>query len=196
MAAPRAPAGLSPGWRRRNAWPTLAAVFRGARLRFVLLGCAVAAGCAEPARVRWVAVDEAVPGVDGAALVAFWATWCPPCVEETPALVELAREAAPELAVVIVSHDAGEADVASYFGGPPPPPLRLRMDEGHALGRSLQVTSLPTSYLVVDGRAIARFDGPRDWASSGMQEALSRMVTEARARRARAAAFDSAPTGR
>jgi cytochrome c biogenesis protein CcmG/thiol:disulfide interchange protein DsbE len=31
----------------------------------------------------------------------FWATWCPPCVEETPSLEEFAREMGPEGVVVL-----------------------------------------------------------------------------------------------
>ncbi|MGH9864955.1 MAG: TlpA disulfide reductase family protein, partial [Candidatus Acidiferrales bacterium] len=31
----------------------------------------------------------------------FWATWCPPCVEETPSLVALQREIAPKGGVVL-----------------------------------------------------------------------------------------------
>ncbi len=39
-------------------------------------------------------------------LLNFWASWCPPCVEETPSLSELAREFGPKgLVVLAVSVD-------------------------------------------------------------------------------------------
>jgi cytochrome c biogenesis protein CcmG/thiol:disulfide interchange protein DsbE len=40
----------------------------------------------------------------------FWATWCPPCVEETPSLEEFARELGPQGVVVLgVSVDRNES---------------------------------------------------------------------------------------
>lgn len=39
----------------------------------------------------------------------FWASWCPPCVEETPSLEQFARELGPEgVVVVAVSIDRNE----------------------------------------------------------------------------------------
>src|SRR5579862_5559768 len=42
-------------------------------------------------------------------LVNFWATWCPPCVDEIPALNEMSRRLGPQrLVVVAISQDADE----------------------------------------------------------------------------------------
>ncbi|MCB2181695.1 MAG: TlpA family protein disulfide reductase [Desulfobulbaceae bacterium] len=41
-------------------------------------------------------------------LVTFWATWCPPCMQEIPSLIELQEEFGPEgFSVVAVSVDQG-----------------------------------------------------------------------------------------
>ena len=49
-------------------------------------------------------------------LVNFWATWCPPCREETPGLVRLARSYADRgVAVVGISMDEGGAEAARKF---------------------------------------------------------------------------------
>jgi len=37
-------------------------------------------------------------------LLNFWASWCPPCIQETPALVQLHRDQ-PDLAILAVSID-------------------------------------------------------------------------------------------
>lgn len=81
-------------------------------------------------------------------LVNFWATWCPPCRQETPGLVELAQHYSPKgLVIAGVSLDEGGADpVRSFvheFHVPytilvPPP------DSPYLSG----IESLPTSILI------------------------------------------------
>ena len=49
-------------------------------------------------------------------LVNYWATWCGPCWEETPGLVRLSRELAPQgLAVVGVAIDEGGREKVKKF---------------------------------------------------------------------------------
>jgi cytochrome c biogenesis protein CcmG, thiol:disulfide interchange protein DsbE len=57
----------------------------------------------------------ALPKFNGKLLVLnFWASWCPPCVEETPSLSQLASEFGPKgLVVLAVSVDH---DVKAYNG--------------------------------------------------------------------------------
>jgi len=52
-------------------------------------------------------IEQALAARRGqACLLNFWATWCPPCVAELPALVDVAREFAPRGARVLgVSYD-------------------------------------------------------------------------------------------
>ncbi|NMO14615.1 TlpA family protein disulfide reductase [Pyxidicoccus fallax] len=118
-----------------------------------------------------------VPG-SRALLVVFWASWCPPCVEETPQLRALAESPPEGLQVVVFSHDADARAVESFFKGPPPPDFHLRVDVGKKVARSYGVEQLPTSILVVDGRLVARFPGPRDWDSKAMRRLLERLTRE------------------
>ena len=58
-----------------------------------------------------VAVDRA-PGTP--LLVNVWATWCPPCVDEVPALVEFAARAQGRVGVVGVVHQDSPASVYAF----------------------------------------------------------------------------------
>ncbi|MGE6757715.1 TlpA family protein disulfide reductase [Corallococcus coralloides] len=113
-----------------------------------------------------------------ALLVVFWASWCPPCREETPHLLSLAESPPEGLRVVVFSHDADLKAVESFFEGPPPPELRLRLDVGEKVAREYGVEQLPTSILVVEGQLVARFPGPRDWDSRAMRRLLERLTRE------------------
>lgn len=113
-----------------------------------------------------------------ALLIVFWASWCPPCREETPQLLALAKSPPEGLRVVVFSHDANLGAVESFFEGPPPPELLLRLDEGENVARAYGVEQLPTSILVVEGQLVARFPGPRDWDSRAMRRLLERLTRE------------------
>lgn len=129
----------------------------------------------------YVRVEGAAPVLEDAPdaralLVVFWASWCPPCRRETPQLQALA-EAPPEgLQVIVFSHDTDLAAVQSFFEGPPPPELRVRLDPGKQVAHSFGVELLPTSLLIVEGRLVARFPGPRDWDSRAMRRLLEKLM--------------------
>lgn len=79
-------------------------------------------------------------------LVNFWATWCPPCREEIPGFIELAKSL-PELSIVGVAMDDGDTSVVRQFAKSsgmnypvllPPPSSPF----------ASAIETLPTSFLV------------------------------------------------
>lgn len=74
----------------------------------------------------------------GPLIVNFWATWCPPCLREMPALDRVQREFAPRgLAVVGLAIDAA-APVRDYLARTPVAyPIGLAGFEGTDLSRRL-----------------------------------------------------------
>ena len=97
-------------------------------------------------------------------LVNFWATWCPPCVEEMPSLTRLAQEFDPAfLEVVAVSVDDGWAPVDKFLAKPRTP-FRVALDLEAKVSRTYGTTKFPESYLVdKDGKVRLKFVGPRNW---------------------------------
>ncbi len=80
-------------------------------------------------------------------LVNFWATWCPPCLEEIPDLVELHRaHSNKDLVVIGVVLDSSEKSVRKFID-------RFKMNYPVVLGDYAlaaqvgEVEVLPTSYL-------------------------------------------------
>ena len=108
----------------------------------------------------------------------FWATWCPPCREEMPAMERLyARHRARGFVVVAVSVDADPRVIAPFLkasGFTFPVGLDPKMDVANAYG----VRALPSSFIVDrQGNLAALAMGPRMWdseASHALIEALVR----------------------
>lgn len=177
LAAPRWDAmrsGLPPALPGR-----VAAALSATSVALVLL-----AGCRSDEIPGYVRLDGAAPSLSSsshptsAVLVVFWATWCPPCRTEAPELIALAERPPPDLSIVVLGHDEDWAPVRAFFGGDPPPSLRFTLDGGKANGAAFGVASLPVSYLLVEGRLVARFDGPRRWNERPMRRLLERLVHE------------------
>jgi peroxiredoxin len=112
-----------------------------------------------------------------AVLVNFWATWCPPCREEMPAMDRLYRQHKDHgLVLVAVSVDAEAGVVAPYLREHKltfPVALDPRMEVANRYG----VRALPSSFLVDrEGRMAVLALGPRRWdgdAAHSLVEALT-----------------------
>lgn len=99
-------------------------------------------------------------------LLHFWATWCPPCREELPGLLEFA--AAGEIPVLAVSLDPEWSEVRQFLGRAPPPAVVLALSEDAS--QDFGVASLPETYLIdAAGFVRLRFAGERDWTSSAVR---------------------------
>ncbi len=106
-------------------------------------------------------------------LVHFWATWCPPCAEELPGLLQLAGELerGGRFALLAISLDDEWGELRAFFAGEPPTALArlLGPDDAQRFG----VSTLPDSYLVdAEGRLVARYHGARDWRSPEVRAEL------------------------
>ncbi len=111
-------------------------------------------------------------------VVNFWATWCPPCIEEMPELSDLHRDLAPRgLAMLGIGIDTA-AKIAEFAAKSPVSyPLVVAGMGGTEIGRRFgnQAGVLPYTVLVGrDGRIAHRLLGRVDIARlRAMAEALS-----------------------
>jgi peroxiredoxin len=97
-------------------------------------------------------------------LLNFWATWCPPCVEEVPSLEELARRIdGTDLRLLAVSVDDDWSAIRRFFikGSP----MGVLLDTSHDVPRKFGTEKFPESYLIdASGRVRYYFINSRDWS--------------------------------
>ena len=150
---------------------------------------------ADLAALRPARKDEAVPetrftAADGTGrrladyagqgvVLNLWATWCPPCVAEMPALDALARELrAARVAVLALSSDRGGAAVVErFYRERGIRELAVLLDPRGEATRGLGARGLPTT-LVIDrkGRERLRVEGPADWAAPASVGVIRELV--------------------
>jgi thiol-disulfide isomerase/thioredoxin len=111
-------------------------------------------------------------------LVNFWATWCPPCREEIPAMQTLARDLGPQGLVVLAVNFEEEPEAVRAFARDTGMRLPVLLDRDGGVGRQYRVTGLPTSVFVDRRGALAgTVLGFRDWAGPGAQAYLRELLT-------------------
>ena len=113
-------------------------------------------------------------------VVNYWATWCPPCLEEIPDLVDLYDNNRDKLVVLGINHEEVndeylkefvESHLISY------PVLRAEPVPVTPLG---PVLGLPTTYIISpEGEAMARQEGPVT------REAIEKYIARKQAQMAR-----------
>jgi thiol-disulfide isomerase/thioredoxin len=110
-------------------------------------------------------------------LINFWATWCPPCVEEIPSLQRLYRRLRPQ-GLEILAVDVGESvETMEAFLKDKPIGFPVLMDEAGDALRRWGVYAFPTT-LVLDRTQRIRYAvfGAFDWSSPEVIEALQPLL--------------------
>jgi cytochrome c biogenesis protein CcmG/thiol:disulfide interchange protein DsbE len=102
-------------------------------------------------------------------LVNFWASWCQPCVEETPSLDQLQRQLGPSgLVVLAISVDKDAAAYRRFLAQQRVSFLTAR-DGDQKINADYGTFQYPESYLIdTNGKVVEKIIGPRDWADPAM----------------------------
>lgn len=113
----------------------------------------------------------------------FWATWCLPCLEEVPSLVQLQKKFSDKITVLAVSVDDDPADYHKFLKDHGIDFLTVReggtkTDTGvlSPVANKYGTYKLPETY-IIDRKGIIRrkFIGAVDWRQQEIVEYLSRL---------------------
>lgn len=108
----------------------------------------------------------------------FWATWCPPCVDEAPSLNQLQREIQPRGGTVLgVSVDEDENAYEKFrvtynlsFPTFRDPSRNIPLEYG--------TTMFPDTYIIDrNGRIDRKIVGPQDWTSADITAYLDSLLS-------------------
>ncbi len=110
-------------------------------------------------------------------LLNFWATWCPPCRDEMPALQALhARLSDRPFTVLGVNYGEAPARIESFLGRAPVG-FPLLLDPRHEAITAWGVRTLPATFLVgPDGEVRYRIIGELDWAAADIVARVRRLL--------------------
>jgi peroxiredoxin len=103
----------------------------------------------------------------------FWASWCPPCVEETPSMIAMQEQMRGRITILAVSTDADRDAYLKFLREEKTNFLTVRDGEQKS-NRLYGTTAFPETY-IIDREGVVRrkFIGPVDWTKPDIIQYLS-----------------------
>src|SRR5262249_35793585 len=105
----------------------------------------------------------------------FWATWCPPCVEETPSLSRFAEQYKDRGVVVLaVSVDRDEKAYRKFIEKYKPSFLTVREDKLHA---DYGTFMYPETYIIdAKGKVVEKYPEEVDWSNPRVTQLINSLL--------------------
>jgi len=158
-----------------------------ARLTFILVFLSFLAACngGRPPRIGETAPDFTI--ADGQRTVSlaqlrgkpvllnFWASWCSPCVEEMPSLVQLQKVGGNKVTILAVSEDADDKAYQQFVRDHRVDLLTVR-DTRQSVNAQYGTFKFPETYVISpDGKILRKFIGAVDWTQPEIVDYLNRL---------------------
>lgn len=105
----------------------------------------------------------------------FWASWCPPCVEEMPSLVQLQKTLGKKVTIVAVSEDADDGAYKQFVRDHNVDLLTVR-DPKETANVLYGTFKFPETYVIdKDGKIVRKFIGATDWTAPDLVDYFNKL---------------------
>lgn len=117
---------------------------------------------------------------DQVVLLNFWATFCRPCLQEMPAMERLWQSYRGKgLSVVAIAVEEGREHAIQGFVDKHNLTFPILIDDDEQAADAYEVSLLPVSYLIKQGKIVGRATGERHWDSPEARLLFQSLVVEA-----------------
>ena len=105
----------------------------------------------------------------------FWATWCPPCIQEMPSLVQLQKQLGDKVTIIAVSEDDDDNAYKQFVRDHNVDLLTVR-DTGQKTNGLYGTFKFPETFVIDrDGKIVRKFIGAQEWTSPEIVDYLKKM---------------------
>ncbi|MBB6145153.1 peroxiredoxin [Silvibacterium bohemicum] len=102
----------------------------------------------------------------------YWASWCPPCLEEFPSLMQLQQQV-PGVVVMAISFDTDADAYHQYLAENHLSNMVIALDLSQKSNLAYGTTRPPETYVIdAKGRVRRKFIGAQDWTSPEIENYL------------------------
>jgi peroxiredoxin len=112
-------------------------------------------------------------------LLNFWATWCPPCLQEMPLLEQLSQALRERPLVIWAVAMKEDRDQVAPFMAKHQFQFTALLDLDGAVSSRYKLRGLPTTYLIdCRGNAVGWRLGPQEWTSDAVRTLLTALLDD------------------
>jgi cytochrome c biogenesis protein CcmG, thiol:disulfide interchange protein DsbE len=110
----------------------------------------------------------------------FWATWCPPCVEEMPSLIAMQKQMKDKVTVLAISTDESESAYRQFIRDHGLTPTLLTIRDADQKSNALYGSfRFPETYIIDSNGVLRRkFIGPVEWTKPEIIDYLSKLQVD------------------
>ena len=111
-------------------------------------------------------------------IINFWASWCPPCVEETPSLIRFTQKHAAKFTLIALSQDTTKKEIEDFIKTFPALKsnfITIIHDDSQSVARSFKTNKLPETFIYsVKQNKFFQVAGAADWDQPLVVETLNK----------------------
>ena len=111
-------------------------------------------------------------------IINFWASWCPPCVEETPSLIRFTERHSKSFTLLALSQDTTKKEIDEFIKTFPALKsefITIIHDDSQSAARSFKVFKLPETFVYsISQNKFFQFSGSTNWDMPEVIQALEK----------------------
>jgi cytochrome c biogenesis protein CcmG/thiol:disulfide interchange protein DsbE len=106
----------------------------------------------------------------------FWATWCPPCIQEVPSLNEFQQRFANQGVVVVAVSIDKNADKYRSFLSKIPVAFQTARDPNADVSSEYGTYQIPETYIIKNGVVMRKFPEAENWMSDDLTQYVQSLL--------------------
>jgi cytochrome c biogenesis protein CcmG/thiol:disulfide interchange protein DsbE len=104
-------------------------------------------------------------------LIHLWGSWCAPCIDEMPKIIDLASKSKPDINFYLIATNDTVLNVEKFMSQYDlPRNVTVLVDESERVMELFGTYKVPETFLFKGNNALRKFSGPQNWSDLNLFE--------------------------